>query len=167
MKYRPARWLMLALALGCAPRAVDRTIDAGGNRPGRDARLEAPTSPELPRGPDAAASGTTDTGGQAPQADAPSQLPEPPPPPEPPAPVVDAAPARPDFSSAVAASCTGASPWESGKQYEGGDTVIHGEPRRKFECRPWPNTPWCWLPDYEPGRNLFYDDAWIDQGACP
>jgi chitin-binding protein len=67
----------------------------------------------------------------------------------------------------VAASCVGADTRPSGQPKQVGDTVVHGEPRRKFECRPWPNTPWCWLPDYEPGKNLFYDDAWTDQGACP
>jgi hypothetical protein len=162
MKYRPLGWLSMALALGCAPQAVDRTIDAGNRAMGRDTGVEAARRPDLP-GPGDAATAQVN----------------PPPPPDaaaepdagaqadlPPAPE-DTAPARPDFSTAMAASCVGDSPWQSGKQYEAGDTVIHGEPRRKFECRPWPNTPWCWLPDYEPGKNLFYDDAWIDQGACP
>jgi hypothetical protein len=163
MKYRLARYLALALALGCAPRAVDRTVrtvDAAPTRSARDTGVEAPPRPELPA--------TTDA---PPAEDAAPPVPRPPSPPDaaadaPPDPV-DAPPPRPDFSSAVAASCAGADPWQSGKQYEAGDTVVHGEPRRKFECRPWPNTPWCWLPEYEPGKNLFYDDAWIDQGACP
>jgi hypothetical protein len=156
MKYPAARWLALALALGCAPRAVDRTVDASA-RPGRDAAVEAPRRQELPASPDAA------TGPDAPPP-TPSDAPVEPDTPDGP---IDTAPPRPDFSSAVAASCTDAEPWQSGKQYEAGDTVVHGEPRRKFECRPWPNTPWCWLPDYEPGKHLFYDEAWIDQGACP
>ena len=160
MKYRLARCLALALALGCAPRAVDRTVrnvDAAPSRPARDSGVDAPPRPELPA--------TTDA---PPAEDAALPTPQPPDaaadaPPDP----VDAPPPRPDFSSAVAASCAGADPWQSGEQYEAGDTVVHGEPRRKFECRPWPNTPWCWLPEYEPGKNLFYDDAWIDQGTCP
>ena len=158
MKYRLACSLALALALGCAPRAVDRTVDAAAPRPARDTGVESPPRPDLPA-PD------------PPPAVEPPPAPRPPSPPDaeadaPPAPV-DSPPPRPDFSSALAASCAGADTWRSGKQYEAGDTVVHGEPRRKFECRPWPNTPWCWLPDYEPGKNLFYDDAWIDQGACP
>lgn len=161
MKY-PALGLALALACACAPRAVDRArvADAGNAGPGRDSGREAADRPDLPIPAD--------------PAPGPGPTPPPPAPPPPPADAavdlpdpVDTPPPRPDFSSAVAASCADATPWQSGKQYQAGDSVVHGEPTRKFECRPWPNTPWCWLPDYEPGKHLFYDDAWIDRGACP
>jgi chitinase len=71
------------------------------------------------------------------------------------------------FANITARSCADAKPWAEGTPYQEGDPVVHGDPRRKFECRPWPNTPWCWLPDYEPGKYLHYEDAWIDRGRCP
>jgi hypothetical protein len=160
MKYPVACGLALAVALGCAPRAVDRTVDASPPRPTRDTGVEAAPGPQLPGTPDAPVEGPSPPRPPAPSAPDAAAEPDAPDP-------VDTPPPRPDFSSAVATSCAGSDPWQGGTQYEAGDTVVHGEPRRKFECRPWPNTPWCWLPDYEPGRNLFYDDAWIDQGACP
>jgi hypothetical protein len=51
--------------------------------------------------------------------------------------------------------------------YAQGADVTNLEPKRRFECRPWPYTPWCSLPNYEPGRTKHWIDAWFDRGMCP
>jgi len=89
--------------------------------------------------------------------------------------VADAPPREPDaewvappLSQSLADSCTGLPAWEEGKRYEDGDAVVEGEPLHRFECRPWPYSPWCSLIHYKPGlRTTHWPDAWIDAGVCP
>ncbi len=70
-------------------------------------------------------------------------------------------------NDARAASCNNLPTWRPNFQYTDGADVVNLDPRRRFECRPWPYTPWCSLPDYEPGRTKHWIDAWIDRGMCP
>jgi hypothetical protein len=73
----------------------------------------------------------------------------------------------PPLSDAVAASCNSLPAWRAGVRYQSGADITNLAPRQRFECRPWPYTPWCSLSDYEPGRTKYWPDAWIDRGRCP
>jgi hypothetical protein len=84
----------------------------------------------------------------------------------------DTAPPRMDTAAADApppsSGCTGVAEWMSGVAYKEGDLVTHGTMKHKYQCRPWPNSGWCPIDAYEPGKiNGFWPDAWNDLGACP
>ena len=73
----------------------------------------------------------------------------------------------PPLLDARAASCNNLPTWQSGVQYQPGADITHLVPRRRFECRNLPYSPWCALGAYEPGRNRHWPEAWIDRGQCP
>jgi hypothetical protein len=73
----------------------------------------------------------------------------------------------PPLIDALAATCNNLPAWRSGVQYAEGADITHMEPKRRFECRSWPYTPWCALPVYEPGKTRHWPEAWIDRGRCP
>ncbi len=120
---------------------------SAGPGPGGDAGTDSATGP----GPDPIPPPSVDAGSAADLA------------------VLDGTPrdVGPPLSNAVAASCTNLPTWRSGVQYQQGADVIHLEPRRRFECRTWPYTPWCALSAYEPGLNRHWPEAWVDRGRCP
>ena len=73
-----------------------------------------------------------------------------------------------DGPPAPPARCGEVGPWMEGKLYEAGDRVAAGLPVHLYECRPWPNSGWCPLPAYEPGKIAdYWPDAWTDAGPCP
>jgi hypothetical protein len=184
MGVRGRIWLGLFAVLtaaGCAPQSADRTPSGqviGGEGGSGRATPMVPRSNEGSGGSGGSVSGTGGSGGVpgTPMAGAPggSGPPEGPsgPPPDaalPDTPPPDTAPPDigPPLIDALAASCNNLPAWRSGVQYGEGADITHMEPRRRFECRPWPYTPWCALPAYEPGLNRHWPDAWIDRGRCP
>ena len=50
-----------------------------------------------------------------------------------------------------------------GTMYEGGDKVTMGS--IVYQCRPWPNSGWCSMNQYEPG-GVNSNDAWTILGYC-
>jgi hypothetical protein len=161
----------------CAPRSADRTPsgtlsgEGGAGRPGPPTEPGNAAGGANPGGPPAAGSGGSGgTAGSASGGSGGSPLPPPPPdlrPPDTLAP--DAAPPDigPPLLDALASTCNNLPAWREGVQYAEGADVTHMIPRRRFECRPWPYTPWCALPVYEPGRTRHWPEAWIDRGQCP
>jgi hypothetical protein len=178
--------------LACSPaQSVDRSqakLGIGGTMrptdpaPGKsdETPKSSTTSVEQPTVmPGTAADAGTASGGETSQADA-GTAPTTPAPTSQPEPAVDAgtnaavdtAPEvplpDPNLSSPPAKSCDKAPAWTPGGVYLGGESITHGTPKRKFECRPWPYAPWCALESYEPGApGSFWIDAWIDRGLCP
>ena len=67
-----------------------------------------------------------------------------------------------------AVSCGEAKPWMVGGAYKEGSLVAAGSPTHLFQCRPWPNSGWCPMAAYEPGKpEGYWKDAWTDHGPCP
>ena len=173
MPARAVAAIVFAFCLvACAPQqAVDRSdrgLDGQGGQAGTATQGGATggfqrggvSNPPTPDGgsagpsPDAAGAGTAPDA--APPADTAPDL-------EP-----DAEWIAPPLSESLAESCADLPPWEEGKRYEDGDAVVAGQPKHRFECRPWPYSPWCSLIHYRPGlRTTHWPDAWLDAGACP
>jgi hypothetical protein len=183
-------WLglfVVSFAGGCAPQSADRTpsgqIVVGGQggadgRGGRGSPAMPPSTGADPVAPPSAAGasgsggtgGSTATGGPGGSGPEGSPVPVAPPDAAPPdAPPPDTAPPDigPPLIDALAATCNNLPAWRSGVQYQEGADITHMEPRRRFECRNWPYTPWCSLPVYEPGKTRHWPEAWIDRGRCP
>jgi hypothetical protein len=179
-------WAALSLATltaACAPQPADRTSGVLGGIPGSPGPGRPPPLLTGGRG-GAEGTGGSGGGGGGPSgtAGAPGPVPggEGPPGPSPDggspadAPAADTSPPEdttrdvgPALRDALAASCNNLPVWRSGVQYAEGADIVHLEPRQRFECRPWPYTPWCALPAYEPGLNRHWPEAWIDRGRCP
>jgi hypothetical protein len=65
-------------------------------------------------------------------------------------------------------SCGEVMGWMAGGDYKEGTRVAAGSPARLYECLPWPNSGWCPMAAYEPGKaDGFWKDAWKDVGPCP
>jgi hypothetical protein len=172
--YRAALAL-LALAMSCAPVSLDRGeptdgrtdfMRAGGRTGGAGARTGGSTGSGGDSTPAPTGGGGGGGSGQASGEGGAGGAGEP---------VVDATPEDlrdakilPALRDASAASCTNVPDWKPGFLYEPGATVAHTTPRRKFKCRPWPNSGWCSSAQYEPnGPKGYWPDAWIDEGVCP
>jgi hypothetical protein len=118
-------------------------------------------------GNDAGAVSTPDAM-SAPPASADSGSSSMPPAPTPDAPVMPAP--KPDAAMPVnpGVACGMAMPWTADSDYKEGAQVTHGTPPHIYQCRPFPNSGWCPMSAYEPGKDgAPWMDAWMDAGPCP
>jgi hypothetical protein len=78
----------------------------------------------------------------------------------------DAPPMPPPTNPGVA--CGMAQPWMADGTYKDGSQVTHGTPPHVYQCLPFPNSGWCPMSAYEPGKDgAPWMDAWKDVGPCP
>jgi hypothetical protein len=118
--------------------------------PGPDAGSSLPPSPDS-----AVPSGSPDRPSTMSTPDGPS-----------PSATPDATPMPPSTDPGVA--CGMAQPWMADGAYKEGAQVTHGTPPHVYQCLPFPNSGWCPMSAYEPGKaGAPWMDAWKDVGPCP
>lgn len=72
---------------------------------------------------------------------------------------------KPDALEAAAAACGGVAPWMVGMVYAAGDRAQNAG--QVYQCLHFPNSNWCGLADYAPGKGFAWNDAWTLVGPCP
>jgi hypothetical protein len=150
---------LAALAQACAPQPFKPFHGSGGDGPAAvppspDAGSMVPPSPDAGSAKDTAVSSPDRPPVSSPP-DAPVSTPTP-----------DAPVMPPPTNPGVA--CGMAQPWMADGDYKDGTQVTNGTPPHVYQCLPFPNSGWCPMSAYEPGKaGAPWMDAWKDVGPCP
>ena len=148
-----------ALAASCSPQRLDRSGAVTSGAAGADGAAGGSGGRRSPDGSGGAGGGSTGGSAGSAGSGATGGSPD--------AAARDAKP-LPPLSDALAASCADLPAWQAGNEYQPGDSVTHGSPPHRFQCKPWPYSGWCPVAEYEPaGPKGHWPDAWNDQGVCP